>query len=433
MPPPWSYAQDMPQLSETTEAKEWLAKIEDADREIVSRWLDDLKLASADEFRRKLLALIKREAQRLSPDRPIALYAERELARRLGLTQYAFHQRPTRSADGNVRMRAYGRAAKFKLQQSPRTVRPEAGSEAIVANLLTQLQRGKSARFVLNPGPDEYRAKRISTAFIVSDFVGTGHRTYSFLDAFWRMPTVRSWRSLGLVRFHVVAFSATSRGAAHVVQHPIGADVHWVAACPTIDTCYSAFDATRLKEVLIRNDPRDHDPVDSLGYGGQGSMLVFSHGCPNNAPRLLYMGTQRRPPLFAQRSNLMEDFSEAAATPTAGKRFERLAKSAGHAARLGDAHTSIGGQERLLVLAALKAGHRLREQIAIATGLDLPNVEQALASLKSLGWVSVRNSLTDQGHRNLKAAGPFKLYEGDSKVLAARDEMYYPKLLRPPV
>lgn len=422
----------MQPLSTLPEAQAWLAKIEVGDRMIISRWLDDLKLVDANDFRRKLIALINREAQRLSPDRPIALYAERELARRLGKTQYAFHQRPTRGPDGALRQRSYGSAAKFKVLQSTRTVRPEAGSEAIVANLLTQLQRGMSSRFVLNPGPDEYRAKRISTAFVVTDFVGTGNRTWSFLDAFWRMPTVRSWRSLGLVSFHVLAFSATSRGAVHVARHPIKPEVHWVAACPTIDTFYVAYEADKLKQALIRNDPRDHHPVDSLGYGGQGAMLVFAHGCPNNAPRLLYIGARSRPPLFSQRANLMEHFAEPARSPTSAKLFEQLATNPAHATRLREAHTSVAGQERLLVLAALKAGHKLREQLALRTGLDLRNVELALASLRTIGWVSERNSLTDAGHRNLKAAGPFKLYAGDGKALTASEGMYYPKSLRPP-
>lgn len=329
-------------------------------------------------------------------------------------------------------MRSYGPAVKFKLLASQRTTRPEAGSEAIVANLMTGLQRAHRKQYFLNAGPDEYRSRNIRTVFVVTDFVGTGDRVWKFLNAFWRMPTIKSWRSTGLVQFHVIAYSATAGGVAHARSHPIQPEVHWLAPCPTIRTLYTESDAKRIEEVLVRYDPVDNDPVNSLGYGGQGAMLVFSHGCPNNAPRALYKADRDWSPLFVGRSNTLPVFNNHDSLEKRERAFALL-----HTGRRSTALSSAAwtgdGHERLLVLAALKIGHRFRERLAEVTGLDLWRVDAAMDSLKALGWVAAHGTLTSEGRSNLRFAGPFELRKTGSSDASSTDRMYYPKLLREPV
>jgi hypothetical protein len=52
-------------------------------------------------------------------------------------------------------------------------------------------------------------------------------------------------------------------------RHTRVPEVHWIAPCPTINTEYTATEANVLREIFIRHDPIDHNPVESLGYGGQ--------------------------------------------------------------------------------------------------------------------------------------------------------------------
>lgn len=421
-----------PPLSTLQPAIDWLNQMDELDRPIAARWLDNLRLVDPQTFNEKLRNLVKERARQLAGNGPVALYVERELAQRNGLSQYAFRQKHTKNpTSGKRAMRSYGSAAKFKLLASQRTTRPEAGSEALVANLMTGLQRAHNKRFFLNAGPDEYRTHKIRTAFVVTDFVGTGDRAWKFLNAFWRMPTIKSWRSSGLVQFHVIAYSATAGGAAHARSHPIKPEVHWLAPCPTIKTQYMESDANLIERVLVRYDPVDKDPVNSLGYGGQGAMLIFSHGCPNNAPRVLHKAGRNWAPLFVGRSNTLPAFNNHDSLEKRERAFALL-RTGKRSAALSLAACTGEGHERLLVLAALRAGHRFRERISEATGLDLWRVDAAMNNLKTLGWVAPHGAITSDGRSNLRFAGPFELRKTGSPDAKSKDRMYYPKSLREP-
>lgn len=424
-------------FSETHEAIEWLKQFSDEDRSVAAGWLDELTVISADTLRAKLLELIKREAAQ-TPDTPIALYVERELAMRSQKPQYAFHQRTMKSPrSGRPVVRAHHTVPKIRLLQPRRTLGPEAGSEAIIANLATNLVRSDPHKYFMNPGPDKIREHGIATIFVLTDFVGSGDRIYKFLDAFWQHPTVKSWTSLKWIRFVVLAYSATSQGASRVKQHPSSAGIKWVAACPTIRTHYAEHEARIIEALCQRYDPIDKDPVESLGYRGQGVMLVFAHTCPNNAPRFLYKKSRKGKkwqPLFAARSNTLTAFSPASSAVRQHRRLAKLgAKSVGNRWALAGDQSHDVARGRLLVLASLKHGNRYREEISASTGLDLSVVEVALADLKSFGWVGKSNALTTEGHRNLLAVGPLELRKPDTNSLIRSSTMYYPKSLRPPV
>lgn len=428
-----------PPFSQRPESQEWLNQFSSNDRKPVEGWLNKLSVIDAELFRTKMLVHIKHYAQLLSPEQPVALYVERELRKYLGKSQYAFHEKPTTLATTKRRvLRSYGSAAKIKVVQQTRTVLPEIGSEGIIANLLTQLQRDNRGRFILNAGPDviRQRGQTIKVAFVVCDFIGTGTRVNSFLDAFWRMATVKSWRSLQLLKFHVLAYSGTPEGIAAVRTHPCKPEVNWIAPCPTIDTEYAETEANVLREIFINHDPVDKDPVESLGYCGQGAMLVFAHGCPNNAPRVLYKkgrGRKKWKPLLRERGNTLENLRDHDNLKRRLTRFGKFAPDA-IAKRLRSAALSSEGVDRLLVLTALKAGYRFNEDIAHVTGIDLPDIDSAINVLQQLGWISSRNRLTSEGHRNLTLAGPLKLKkEKNTTSDFFGERVYYPKSLRPPV
>lgn len=423
----------LPPLSALQPAIDWLNQLDELDRPVAARWLDDLRLVDSQTFNDKLRSLVQERASQVAGNNPIALYVERELAQRNGLSQFAFWQKNTKSPiSGKRAMRSYGPAVKFKLLASQRTTRPEAGSEAIIANLMTGLQRSHRRQYFLNAGPDEYRSRKIRTVFVVTDFVGTGDRVWKFLNAFWRMPTIKSWRSTGMVQFHVLAYSATAGGAAHARSHPIQPEVHWLAPCPTIRTLYTESDAKRIEEVLVRYDPVDKDPVKSLGYGGQGAMLIFSHGCPNNVPRALCKAGRNWNPLFVGRSNTLPAFNSHDSLEKRERAFALL-RAGRRSSALSSATWTDDGHERLLVLAALRAGHRFRELLAEVTSLDLWRVDAAMNNLKALGWVTPHGALTSDGRRNLRFAGPFELRKTGLSDARSTDRMYYPKLLREPI
>jgi hypothetical protein len=417
---------------DSSESQEWLRQFSENDRVFVKEWLNKLMLVDAESFRKKILRLIKDKAKSLSPDNPIALYVERELKNRAGKPQYGFHEKFSRLPP---RRRAYGSAAKIKAIQTLRTIAPELGSESIVANLLTQLQRSDRNRYKFNAGPDVIRTsgQEIRYGFIVCDFIGTGNRIKNFLDAFWQMATVKSWVSLKLFKFCVLAYSGTPEGISNVRAHPSAPDVHWISPCPTIYTEFTETEARVLEEIFIRYDPVDHDTTDSLGYGGQGAMLIFAHGCPNNVPRVLYKKNRKNwKPLFRERGNVLENIST---NNSGGRRLLKLAKlsSANAAKRLSKAALTSDGVDKLLVLSALKAGYYFNEEISHATGIELPDVETLVKVLQRIGWISSRGRLTSEGRRNLALASPLKVREKHEKAAIFDERVYYPKSLRPPM
>jgi len=425
-------------FSQRPESKKWLGQFLANDRKVIESWLDNLSIVDAELFRTKMLAHIKHYAQLLSPMHPVALYAEREVKKWKGKSQYAFHEKPTKSlTTGRRALRSYGLAAKIKVIQQSRTVSPEIGSEGIVANLLTQLQRENSGRFSLNAGPDLIRRtdQEVKVAFVVCDFIGTGTRVNGFLDSFWRMATIKSWSSLKLLKFHVLSYSGTPEGIAAVRAHPSKPEVHWIAPCPTIDTEYSESEASILRSIFVDYDPIDRDPVESLGYGGQGAMLVFAHGCPNNAPRVLYKkgrGRRKWEPLLRERGNTLGHLRDNDERRRRMAKFSKLVPEV-VAKKLREIALRSDGIDRLLVLTALKAGYRFNESIAHVTGLDLLDVDNAIAVLHRLEWISSRNRLTSEGYRNLSLASPIKLKGGNKTLDHSNERVYYPKQLRPPI
>lgn len=422
----------MTKLSDLDEAKKWISQFEACDRNIISQWLDDLRLVTSKEFREKLNDIVTKTTDSLVGGGPVALFVEREVKLHLGVSQRAFDEKKTlNSRTGSKAMRAFGKSPKLKLVQPQRTVSPELGSEGIIGTLLTQLKRNSPNKFYLNPGPDLIRKHHIKEAFLVTDFIGSGKRTCQLLDAFWRHGTIKSWISLGLFRLRVISYGATVEGSGKVLSHPSKPALSYVTPCPAIDTEYSERDAKSLKELFIKYDPIQKHPVDSLGFGGHAAMMVFAHGCPNNLPRILYKNSRKWEPLFYGRSNLLEEQDKPADFEADARRFERLGHGA-QARELADAAWTREGMENLLVLAAIKGKKRFTEAIAIATGLDIANVHSSIDRLEQLGWITPKRILTTEGYQNLSSAKTFRL-RGEKPTAVLEDSMYYPRLLRTPI
>ena len=187
-------------------------------------------MVSADEFLDRLEALVE---ARVAPGRtPIGLYAEREIRKYKGVPNRLFKEKSFRG-----RSRAMG--AGPKPVQSPRTIDPEVGSEGLIALAITGLCRRNRSVFISHPGPDQIRKRKVRTFLLLTDFIGSGFRARNYLDAAWRLASVKSWWSFGWLRFEVVAYAATEAGKAAVETHPSRPTVHLVAACPTISSRFT--------------------------------------------------------------------------------------------------------------------------------------------------------------------------------------------------
>jgi hypothetical protein len=229
-------------LSQTDFARDWLAQFSGAERPVAAHLADAVMLVSHDALYRGLRLLLDETATTREDgdqDRPIALYAERAVETRAAEDgDYGFVRHEVLPFfPGTEEGRATGAG------MPPIIVDPndqEVGSEGAIANFITGYERLHRNRVLSHPGPDALRTRRVSHIVIVTDFIGSGKRVWEMLEAFWRVATIRSWHSYGLVHLAVVAYSGTEDGLMLVRSHRSGPNVRVVHACPTIFTAFNS-------------------------------------------------------------------------------------------------------------------------------------------------------------------------------------------------
>ncbi|WP_439402143.1 phosphoribosyltransferase-like protein [Bradyrhizobium sp. DASA03068] len=405
-------------FAENPIASEWIDQFDDSDRDDAKALLNSMLLVSADALFAGLRSLIVSLAK---SGGPLGLYAERRVIRYRGRPVALFKEHLAK----NGRLRAAGKGPSAVDASDP-----DIGSEGVISTLITGLCRENPSMFLSHPGPDEIRSQRVRRFVIVADFVGSGKRATTYLDAAWRVRSVRSWHSGKKLSFDVVAYSATTGGRKSVLEHASTPTLHILHPCPTI---HSEFERTidRMTSLCMRYDPRGPDPERSLGYNGAGTLIAFAHGCPNNAPRMLYTPGAAWKPLFPgratgaaassgfTRSNALSDPITALTRMGA----QRLASSA-WLSRLTE-----NGLAMLVLLAALR--RRPRDEVALAsrTGLSIIEVRANLALAQNFQWIDAKNRLTDAGHAELLQAAKQNFPQ---PLPVATNKLYVPSSLRMP-
>lgn len=414
----------MPRLSETERAVNWLRQFRVEDQSDAVKLLDAMVLVSRDDFVDGVRKAILRRSK--EPGR-IGLYAEREVPQNSGAPAALFEETQSRPR------RAFGRGPLVIDPLPP--VNPLIGSEALVAQLISELCKEFPQQFWSHPGPDQIRKEKISRLLLVTDFVGSGGHVTDYLESAWRVASVKSWRSLGLIRFEVVAYAATKAGIGVVERHRSGPAVSYVLACPTISTSFGHKDASRLRDLCARYNPASKKQAEPLGYGRVGALLAFAHGCPNNAPRILHRTAGRGlppwRPLFPERvtSGDTSAFGDAGDGSTIAQRLELLGGpelSAG----LWRQHRHADAARVILLLAAMLRGPKSDDAISRRTGLTMPEVAMLIERVTTWGWLDEGRRLTRAGRNEIRSFGSRE--EAKAKLAPEPTEPYYPKALRTP-
>lgn len=414
-------------LSQTDFTRDWLAQFSEAERPAAEQLADAVMLVSHDALYRGLRLLLNEtitNRDERDQDRPIALFAERAVETRdIEGGDYGFvRQEVLPFFPGTEEGRATGAG------MPPIVVDPddqEVGSEGAIANFITGYERLHRNRVLSHPGPDALRARRVSHIVIVTDFIGSGKRVWEMLEAFWRVATIRSWHSYGLVRFAVVAYSGTEDGLKHVRSHRSMANVRVVHACPTIFTAFVGAERNAV-EALCRAHP--HKNRYPFGFGWAGALIAFSHGMPNNAPPILHRDRKGWVPLFRNRSALGADVHFPAANADALADRARAILQIRAAERFLADPARRRWVETMLVLTALKNGSRTAASASARTQLPLADVEQILVFTRVAHWTSPRNALTVLGQRELR-----RLLSRRARTVVLPTEdlpYYYPSQLR---
>lgn len=404
----------------------WLAQFDTADQPAVFEMLRNMKLVGRDEFAESLRAQVLHRYHEGSG--PVGLYAEREVGHWKGQSHRLFKETKTK------RKTAYGVGPQPIF--SIRPYAPAVGSEGIVAQMLSELCKEHKDWFVDHPGPDVIRERRIRRFFLVTDFIGSGSQVEYYLNAAWRVKSVKSWWSLGArgMRVEVVAFAGTAFGVDRIRHHPSQALVGLVMTSPVIDD-FTTPAPDEIKRICRQYDPIKSDEVESMGFKGTGALIAFAHGVPNNAPRIFHKSRQGKRgwlPLFPARvtANTREHFKKDTLQP--GRLERRLLemrqkKLAGSAWAQGVTEDS---RARIIVLAALSRGPRQTEAISGKTGLGLLEIEHEIAKAKGEGLIDTRRRLLNAGHTLLKAARVASLPK--KFTFPGNKSLYYPQSLRAP-
>ncbi|MBT5470869.1 MAG: hypothetical protein HOK41_09720 [Nitrospina sp.] len=399
----------------------WLGQFDGNDELIARRLLQNILYVSADTFQDELSKLILSLED--NPENLVALYAERKIRTRLGVANRLFKESNTKVK------RAYG--AGPSPVQSQHYGRHETGSEGIVANLITQINRQRKQFFFDHPGPNIIRKKRIRRFVLVTDFIGTGNQSSIYLDAAWRLATTKSWWSGKFLRFEVVCYAATPQGIEKVENHQCCPTIRQVKACPTL-SILSPYGTDEFLSLCERYGPRDSEmTIPRLGYGEIGALIAFAHGMPNNGPRMLFKSSRNWQPLFPSRVTStvkLIDF-ENKKTELA-KRLEILRENKiSELVHRSGLHPKNGLS--ILILAALKKRPRTAEAASARSGLGLAETIKVLERAYKDGWIDQNNKLTPDAYRELK------FLRNQTKAVTTRyvsnERFYFPNSLRAPM
>lgn len=417
----------------------WLGQFDVKDQATVTAMLGAMRRVSSDDFARHIRARVFEAAD--ETDGALALYAERTVPP----TNNKLPPDPLFSQSATRPRRATGARA---MAVDPND---EVGSEGIVAQLITELNRENPEKFLNHPGPDRLRvtqdaldAKKSSRRkavvpalpvrkfILLTDIIGSGNRGWRYLEAAWRVATIKSlWstRQAKGVSFEVIAYASTTPGFERVSSHAMRPTIRTVCECPTIEGSLSTAMAAKIKNLCVQYDPA-HRRRGALGYEDTGALIAFAHGMPNNCPRVFWAASENWAPLFPARvtaASRAEFASELNASEVEARllamRQKRLADGVNFAI------APPGALERYLVLASLSHPPRTVEVVARRTGLTQIVVEDVLKEALTYGWIESTFCLTDVGHAELSAA------KGQRKVDAAVPSavpLYYPSSLRAP-
>lgn len=186
--------------------------------------------------------------------------------------------------------------------------RKESDSAAIINNLLRRIMSKQHKRVYLPSGrhvkwappngvqlvpahkrpsakstsPDEHPVR---TIMFVDDFCGSGQQSLTYLHAWARDPTFRSWRRAGLIDTVYLSFAATHNGSEAIRSLPM--IDRCVILYPNLDFSHSGWSPDQLDDVRALCRKHASQRNQALGFGNSEGLFRASHTVANNLPIIL--------------------------------------------------------------------------------------------------------------------------------------------------
>ena len=385
--------------SETQQGLAWLGNFLPEERHAAELLIDSIRVISSTAFRiymRELLDGIKLELAR-----PIAFYPIRELPKGLP------HLRMSPNQTTEIDQTPDGDHIPLLPLDDP--FPPLPGSEGIVANIIRDTI-GHQPDLAVASAPEslsKLRKVKPRTIVLVDDYSGTGTRVAGYVDSWMQHPTVRSWYSYGLIRFHVVVVTASGSALSRLQDHPRIEGVYYRERAADFST--SMWSREEHRQILELCEKYAFSPRYKFGYQEAAGLLILQHTVPNNLPAILWQERlKRRPdwkPLFGGRrmtSQMQVDLDDYKLELEASKIAEAMGQS-----RLGVALSEQPNPTaRMIFLALAAAARRIRdpEQLSVALHTSLVAASQTQHACKNLGLLDEEGRLTDLGRKELRRA-----------------------------
>lgn len=252
-------------FEESAEAIAWLRQFSAVDREVARQHLRTLRLVSESEF-----------------DREIQLQIDALLVSNPGenFALFSITEPPNQFAVGGGRRTAGSSADRIR-------------------HLIENTLRVHGSRVSANPTVASMRAERIRNVVLVDDFIGSGRRVIGFWQELMS-PSVKSWISRKWTKPWLVSYAAFDEGLRASVRN-IGGLKRAQIRC-VLDPASTRCGLTLpMRKVFSRYGAAAQNKSEGLGFGEGGCNIIFQHGCPNNAPLVLWKGAKRFQPLFPDR------------------------------------------------------------------------------------------------------------------------------------
>ncbi|WP_434986450.1 phosphoribosyltransferase-like protein [Vreelandella zhaodongensis] len=396
----------------TERGQEWLAQFSETDQEVARKIVASLTLVSHSEFER----VVQKSLESISAEyeHPVGFFAVRELD-----PIKSYFEQFTDPDSGKISALVSG---------------TDHGSEARIAATIRNYCKTDPNHLLNHPSLDQMREARCRTVVLVDDFIGSGKRISEFMNSLWIDTTFISWLSLHYINIVVVAFSGTGGGIKRVVQHKAKPNLVIERDCPNfIDMPWGQSLRDSAMDVCKKYAGRTSKKRFWGGFGGALTALVFEHGCPNNAPAILWAPKTPKKswnPLFPNR--VIMSGEKTVFPPEIGRGDalvtlldvgqKRLAGS-GQLLRRGE-----NGELILLMLALIAKGQRRQSALSFATGLNRKACAQIMQRCVKWSFLTPSFRLTERGRAELTAAKKVgKVYAG---FLERGSANYYPNQLR---
>ena len=402
-------------LALTESGQLWLNQFDEADRRLARDFLSMLTLVSHSEFERAIESLILRRMDEI--EGPIALFAVRELSKDCLDSYFKVGCGP----DGSMSTDAVTRGA-------------DIGSEGRVASFLRNLAKAYPKRLLNHPTIESMRKVNCRAIFMIDDVLGSGSQTSSFLSAMWRDSTIKSWVSLGYLKFEVICYAVSEAGLRYVQKSRVKPNVKYKYFCPTLADIQPQKLKKPLSELFKKYGIKTSRPNLICGYGNIGALMVFEHGCPNNTPAMLWAPhIPKRPwfPLFPNRV-VIGDARSVFPPEIVSRDSVSVLLSVGHK-RLAAVNPSVFQHPLsyavLTLLALISKGARTPSSLCYSLAMTVDECNSLLEKCINAGYVTPKYRLTDSGYAELR--GAIRTRQHFRKVLPeCGEEVYYPNSLR---